>query len=200
VWPWEHLAFGYLVVALALRATRGRSLGDVEAVLVVLATQLPDLVDKPLAWRFEVLPAGLSLAHSLLFAGPLLVAVVALATWRDRPAAGWGVALAYGTHLVGDAVYPVVFGDPVRTDFLLWPVREVPPSQPSLGLLGHVAVYFDRFTALLATPRGSWFVALEVALVGGALVLWLFDGVPGLRQPWRWTVAALSPPDDTGGS
>ena len=71
MWPWEHLAFGYLLWSLWLRA-RGRSLpGDWEALVLVFATQLPDLVDKPLAWQLGVLPGGRSLgSRGATIAGP----------------------------------------------------------------------------------------------------------------------------------
>jgi hypothetical protein len=39
--------------------------GGLAAALVAVAALLPDLVDKPLSWWLDVLPAGTSLAHSL---------------------------------------------------------------------------------------------------------------------------------------
>ena len=57
MWPWGHLVFGYLLYLLVRpRAWRN---GDRFAVIVLMiGTQVPDIVDKPLAWWFGVLPSG----------------------------------------------------------------------------------------------------------------------------------------------
>ena len=52
VLPWGHLAIGYLCLSLAIRA-RWRVPPQGPAVIAVaIGTQLPDLIDKPLAWTF----------------------------------------------------------------------------------------------------------------------------------------------------
>ena len=65
MWPWGHLAVGYLVYSGLSRWRFGRLPGSVATLAVALGTQLPDLVDKPLAWTVNVLASGRSLAHSL---------------------------------------------------------------------------------------------------------------------------------------
>jgi hypothetical protein len=66
MWPWGHLALGYLLYSPFARARFGRPPTDRATLLLAFGTQLPDLVDKPLAWRLDVLPAGRTLGHSLL--------------------------------------------------------------------------------------------------------------------------------------
>lgn len=81
MWPWEHLAFGYVLFSLLVRIGRRRP-DDASVYLLVLFTQFPDLVDKPLAWTFGILLSGLSVGHSVFVA--LSVSVVALALGHAR--------------------------------------------------------------------------------------------------------------------
>jgi membrane-bound metal-dependent hydrolase YbcI (DUF457 family) len=178
MWPWEHLAFGYVLYSGAVRLG-GRSVpGDAEILLLVLATQLPDLIDKPLSWGLNVLPSGLSLAHSLLFALPLVVLVLGTARWRGRISVGLAFAAGYGTHLAGDALYPYLVGRPLLPTFLLWPLyyREAGVTN-AVGQVVDLAATFLRF---LGTPRGRLYILFEVALLLAFVVLWVADGRPGL--------------------
>ena len=63
MWPWDHLAFGYVWYTLASRGWDGRPPSNAAAIALAVGTQFPDLVDKPLAWWLDVLPAGRSLGH-----------------------------------------------------------------------------------------------------------------------------------------
>lgn len=206
MWPWEHLAVGYLGYALVRRAGarlgasgRGRAGSDAggagpdaggttdtaagrggPVVALAVATQLPDLVDKPLSWSLGVLPSGTSLAHSLLVAVPVVVGV-ALATRRTRLSA-YGVALAVGwlSHLAGDALYPVLLGGPPAVGALLWPVVPAPPGASGGGLLAHARRLFELFLTFLGTPRGRLYLLGEAGLLGLAALVWLRDGAPGV--------------------
>ncbi|WP_254274291.1 metal-dependent hydrolase [Haloarcula marina] len=178
VWPWEHLAVGYLCFSLLLRV-RGRRPRTMGVVAVAVGSQFPDLVDKPLGWGTTLLPSGTSLAHSLLFAVPVSILVV-LAT-RDRyPSAGTGFALAYLAHLPCDALYGLAFGHHPRLGFLLWPLVPIEPSPPT-NVLARAAELFTEFVAVLGTPLGLRFLLLEALLVGGTALLWYADGHPGLE-------------------
>jgi len=179
VWPWEHLAFGYVLFSASTRLLDRRSPTDPEALAVAVATQFPDLIDKPLAWTFDVLPSGLSLAHSLSVATLLTAGTAALARRRGVPGQGLAVAIGYGSHLLGDAVYPVAFGDPVRTSFLLWPFLGGPQPASTLDGTDHVVAAIDRVELLISTPIGPWALLLEGLLLGGAVGVWLADGTPG---------------------
>ncbi|PSP90315.1 metal-dependent hydrolase [Halobacteriales archaeon QS_4_69_34] len=175
MWPWGHLAIGYLCYSLLARRRFGRPPGGVETLWLALGTQIPDLVDKPLAWTLGVLPAGRSLGHSLLVA-LLAVAVVALLA-RQR---GWGRAgLAFGVgylaHLPVDALVPVLDGEYALLSFLGWPLLSPPPYGEELGFLGQVR------TAEL-TPV----LALGLVLSVLAFVRWLADGRPGVAAVRGW--------------
>jgi membrane-bound metal-dependent hydrolase YbcI (DUF457 family) len=171
MWPWGHLAFGYILYSAFVRVRRGRSPEGSAALLAAFATQLPDLIDKPLAWTFGLLPSGRSLAHSLL-AATLLIALVWLYCRRhDRPALPAAFAVGYLSHLAGDAIGPVLAGDYVFLSFLAWPLTPPPPYGNEGGFLAH-------FAGIGLTPL---FLA-QVGLTLSVVALWAFDGAPGLRQ------------------
>ena len=177
MWPWEHLAVGYLLYSVSLRLVYGNRPGDAATVALAFATQLPDLVDKPLAWVFDVLPSGLSLAHSLLFALPLSALVVLVAVRRGSPAIGSAFAIGYLSHLAGDVAYPYFVGDGLRVGFLLWPLVPASP-EPTVGFLSLVIRFFEQFLAFLGTPRGQLYVVFEALLLATAIGLWMADGCP----------------------
>jgi len=71
MWPWGHLAVGYLLWSVLVRDRRFRPPTGAETLLLAVGTQFPDAVDKPLAWSLGVLPNGRSLAHSVFLATAL---------------------------------------------------------------------------------------------------------------------------------
>jgi len=124
MFPWTHAAFGYLLLA-GLAVLLRRRVSRAELATVVVATQLPDLVDKPLAWHFNVIPSGRSFAHSLLVAVPLSVAILAVAWYRSHGEVGVAFWLGYLSHLYGDVDGALSPLEPEKLTFLLWPV--LPP-------------------------------------------------------------------------
>lgn len=180
MWPWEHLAFGYLVYSLSHRMLRIRHPTHVGASSLAVGTQLPDLVDKPLAWELQVLPGGRSLAHSLLFALPIVLFLYHLTGRWGRSEVGIGLAVGHLSHLVGDAIYPLVLGGVPDAGFLLWPVLSGTAIAASGGAVGHTWALLVRLVAVLQSPTGPVYFLLEAALLGGALVLWHGDGYPGV--------------------
>jgi len=174
MFPWTHAAFGYavfLVVAGAFVALGVRDrLSRAELLAVVAGTQLPDLVDKPLAWQFAVLPSGRSLAHSLVVAVPLCLAVLAVAWYRRHPEVGLAFAVGYATHLFGDVYVALYHWRVEEFTFLLWPFLPAYPYDDFTGF-GDFAAGVEVTTPLLA--------ALAVAALGGLVFLVHF-----LRAPW----------------
>ncbi len=184
VWPWEHLAFGYLVYSVVARRLGGQRPGRADAIALVIGTQVPDLIDKPLGWGTTILPSGYSLGHSLLVAIPLSGLVLALAFLTDNRAVGIAFTIGYLVHLPGDIVYPLLLGGDIRLSFLLWPV--VPAAdQSTVSVIAHVRHLAGNFLGFLSTPRGQLYLLLEALLVGTAALRWFADGLPGARWPVR---------------
>lgn len=180
MWPWDHLAIGYITYSLGRRAA-GRSPPDQGAALAVIGgSQLPDLVDKPLGWIVGVLPSGVSLAHSLLWAVPVCLAVSAWRRRRGRPEQGVAFAVGYLLHLPADAVYPAVLGGQPKLWLFFWPLTPGSHATPA-SAIDHLLGLLAQFGGVLAGPRGIAVIAIEAALLGSALVLWTLDGRPGHR-------------------
>jgi hypothetical protein len=153
-------------------------------VALAFGTQFPDLVDKPLAWTFAVLPNGRSLAHSLVTALLIIAVLELLLRRRGDGAIATAFGVGYLAHLFGDALYPAMSGEFPALGFLAWPL--VPPveyaTEPSFG-------------AHLQQLSLNSSVAFELTLGGAVLLLWLADGAPGLGVVTaipRWVGRKLS--------
>ena len=180
MWPWEHLAVGYVVFSLWCRAGGHERPRVADIGAVVLGSQFPDLVDKPLGWGTTVLPSGTSLAHSLLVAVPVAVAVVAVGRRIGRSTPAVAFALAYLAHLPADVVYPMLLGGGPKVGFLLWPLVPADPTPPT-AVVGRVGELFAEFLSVLGTPAGYAFLVVEITLLGTAVLLWRADGRPGIE-------------------
>lgn len=181
MWPWEHLAVGYLTYSILLRATERRSPAAGGAIAVALGTQFPDVIDKTFAWLTTILPGGQSLAHSLLFAVPVIIAVGVATALADRRDLGVAFGVGYLSHLPGDVIYPVLLGGDLNLSFLLWPILAPSGSNPT-AVFSYVQELFAEFGALLATPQGMYYLAFELVLLFVAFLLWVYDGTPGLPR------------------
>lgn len=182
MWPWEHLVFGYLLYSLFARLWYRQPPADGPVVALAVATQFPDLVDKPLAWSMGVLPNARSLAHSLFFTAAVLVLVTLLARRLGRPRLAPAVAIGYLSHLAGDVIYSFVWSGGISPGYLLWPLVSV-PSRDSPGLVERTVQLLSKFIEVLATPAGGTIFTVELVLIGAVFVLWIVDGWPGLRLP-----------------
>lgn len=179
MWPWDHLAVGYIVVSLWRRWRGRRPPGEAEAIAVVAGSQFPDLIDKPLGWGTTLIPSGHSLAHSLSVAVPTSVVAYLIARRFGRGDVGVAFALAYLSHLPADVVYPMVLGRSPNVAFLFWPFVDLPPSQTH-ALAGRVVELLVQFAAFLRTPQGVTFLLVECSLLLVTLLLWRRDGWPGV--------------------
>ncbi|MEF8814332.1 MAG: metal-dependent hydrolase [Halovenus sp.] len=168
MWPPGHLAVGYLVYAFGSHR-RGEIPTKGPAVVVAVASLLPDLVDKPLAWYLGVLPTGRSLAHSLVVLVPVALAVVLLARRGGRGREGVAFAVGVFTHVAADAL-PILWKGDASGDFLLWPLRSVDPGPEGT----------PDPVDLLLTQAGEPYFLLEFVLLAVALAWWRRDRYPGL--------------------
>lgn len=130
MYPPEHFLVAFLPVTVYTLVRYRRPPTGVAILVLLFATQLPDLVDKPLAWTFGVIPSGRMLAHSLVIAVPVVIAVVYVAHRRGYGALGNTFAVGYFAHLAGD-FYPVLS---LGRDYyffpnLFWPLMAANPDE-----------------------------------------------------------------------
>jgi hypothetical protein len=169
MWPWGHLAAGYLCYSAYCRLVADRSPGEVPTPAALLGTQAPDLVDKPLAWTLSILPSGRSLGHSLVVAAVALPLLWWVAARRDARPLAAAFSLGYLMHLLTDALYPLFALDVDSLTFLAWPLVPQPIYDEKYGILAY-------FLTLEPTPE----LAFEFFLAVVAAAVWHADGRPGL--------------------
>lgn len=168
MWPLGHAAIGYLCYVLATRLRFDRPPGEVAVLALLIGTQFPDLIDKPLAWYLGVLPTGRTLAHSLFVLLPVSIAVYVLARRYGRPEYGFAFGLGAISHAIVDAV-PALWGGG-GANHLLWPVTPVESYESGA----------PSVTALFLESLGDPYFLLEFVLAAVALVAWRRNGSPGL--------------------
>lgn len=183
MWPWEHLALAYVLFSLSSRIRWQRPPTTRALIVLAVASVLPDLVDKPLAWWLTVLPAGRSLGHSLLVAVPVVAVVLVVGVLVDERPIAVAYFIGHLSHLAGDVVYPLIVKGELRVGFLAWPLVAAPGGEPTQAL-PHLQDLIGAFLAFLSTPRGAAYLAGELGLLALALGLWLADGRPGASLFW----------------
>lgn len=168
--PWGHVAVGYLCYSVGTRVRYRHPPQAGPVIALVVGTQLPDIIDKPLATWFGVLPSGRSLGHSLLFAVVLGLGVWWIATRRDRVRAGVALLVGHLTHVLVDALPAVVAGRWAELGYLLWPLTPVYryPGELERELLPYLVAGLTQ-------------LRLDTVLFVVALLVWIYDGTPGLR-------------------
>lgn len=172
MWPWAHAALGYLAYTLYLRGRFDARPVGMPVVALGLGTQLPDLIDKTLAWYVGVLPYGRSLAHSILAGSLIMLLVVALFRARGADRSATAFAIGYASHLFGDAFGSLVYQSWPDLAFLVWPVLPIPDEgSEMIGILTH-----------LRNIEGSPLFLFGLGLTAVGLALWYRHGLPGLRE------------------
>jgi hypothetical protein len=185
MWPWGHAAFGYVLLSLGSRAVGRGPPGGLATVVLLLATQLPDAVDKTLAWGLGLFPAGYSVAHSVFVAVPLGAAGLALAVRRRRPEVGVALVVGWWSHLAGDVAVAVASGYRTDVERVLWPVVTLPGYAVERGLIERTGHYFAVFVRELSAGQQFTLLAVYFGPFLLAVCLWLVDGAPGVAGPLR---------------
>jgi hypothetical protein len=181
MWPWGHAALGYLLYSVVVWLRTREPPTGVGVVALLVGTQTPDLIDKPLAWYVHVLEYGRSLAHSAITGGTILLVVMLFLRRRGHRTAATAFAVGYLSHLVGDAYSFALAGTWRNLAFLVWPLLPIPGAESELeGLFAHLA----RLDASVIYSEG---VLLAVAM----LALWLLQDAPGLRTAVGWMRRAI---------
>ncbi|AGB39760.1 metal-dependent hydrolase [Natronococcus occultus] len=185
MWPWEHAIMGYVAYSLFCHVYYRDSPGGLEAFAVVFASVLPDLIDKPLAWEYDVFEIGYALGHSIFFAVPLSIAVGALARSYGRPRAGLAFAVGYLLHLPADVVDGYVRDGHLSFWILLWPFQpdEVyHHAHEHTGFTDQFFVLLGNYHQELFSDDPSTYALLMLGATGFAALLWLYDGAPVFRE------------------
>jgi hypothetical protein len=191
--PHAHLAVGYVLTSVLVRKLWDRPVARRELLPVLLGTQLPDLIDKPLALAVGgTFASGRTVGHSLLFAIPVIV-VSGIVLRRRHGSAMLVVPFAVGylSHPVLDGSVFLLQGtlttDLVEVGFVLWPI-----GIPADGVVGFLAQSPPLNSLIEAKPRWTarhlprgrhlaWYVrAVELGLASVATIRWVADDAPGL--------------------
>lgn len=199
MWPWGHLAVAYLVYLALIRFTTKLVPTSAALPAVIFGSQFPDLVDKPLAWTFGILPSGRSLAHSLLTAAVVLSLLYWLASRADREDhSDSGTSLnrrnvvrAFGlgwiTHSLSDLepgpVVGLLTGDLSQLKwftYLIWPLLPPPPYERDESFLEHI---------LALEPTG--YVLVQILLIGVVFILWVMSDTRSATRVRDWLATRL---------
>ncbi|WIV67507.1 metal-dependent hydrolase [Natrialbaceae archaeon AArc-T1-2] len=182
MWPWEHAIVGYLAYSVFSHLYYRSSPTALETVVVVIASVLPDVIDKPLAWEFGVFESGYALGHSIFVAVPLAIVVGAIAHSRGRQRVGVAFGIGYLLHPPADVLDGYARGGEVHLDVMLWPVAPVESAGKHTGFVAEFWRLFGQYHHQLLAGELSTYLWLQFGLAGGAFLLWLADGAPVLRE------------------
>ncbi|QCS43651.1 metal-dependent hydrolase [Natrinema versiforme] len=171
MWPWGHLAVAYLLYTAVAHRRFGRPPRAIPAIALAVGSQTPDLIDKPLAWNFGILPGGRTLAHSLFVVALLVPTVFLVADRLEHRAVGVAFLVGYCSHLLADIPPAALSGEFAHAAYLLWPVLEQPPEEPVAGIL-------DAFLHYYALGSYEW---VQFGLFAVAVIVWYRDDMPGLE-------------------
>ncbi|WP_246999258.1 metal-dependent hydrolase [Halosolutus gelatinilyticus] len=177
MFPLGHLAIGYLCYSLSTRVRSRTPPADGPALVVLVASLSPDLIDKPLAWYLGLLPSGRSLGHSALVI--VLFSIGLYLLTRPSGHGEYAIAVAIGglSHSLLD-IAPLLWDPTASEPFLLWPLAAVPI--PAVLAASH-------------PPLGGLYFLSEVGFASLALVAWRRDGYPGLALVRAGVVRARRP-------
>lgn len=180
--PWEHAAVAHLCYSGYAWWRYDDPPEGWPALVVFFASQLPDLIDKPLAWYFHLLPSGRSLGHSIFVGLPLSGIVFGLARRHDESPLGSAFAIGYLSHLATDAV-PLYLGGSTSFESVLWLVRQYdPPSYHRGGFAERLVDTLSGDYASLVELETTVNVLVGILMIGAMSLVWILDGRPGIRE------------------
>ena len=128
--PVEHFIVVFIpaVLVVVLSDRRLPTLPFVGAVFV--GSQFPDLIDKPLAHVFGVIPSGRVFMHSFPTAAPVWL-VVAWYGWRTRrPRLSAAFIAGHVSHILADNYRAFQGSTPSIPPDMLWPITDAAPRPP----------------------------------------------------------------------
>lgn len=147
--PIEHLIIAISLAVGYTFLTEHRLPSLKLAAVAFVGSQFPDLIDKPLALQLHLIPTGRVFMHSLPFAVPVWLAVLAYGWKTNRPRGGVVFVLAHASHLLADNYAGLASGR-VPSD-LLWPFLAPVPRPPAPYWAGPNSINVHLFTAFSVT-------------------------------------------------
>jgi membrane-bound metal-dependent hydrolase YbcI (DUF457 family) len=134
--PIEHFIVALLPIAVVATLLERRLPTPRFVGVVFVGSQLPDLVDKPLAHYLFMLPSGRVGLHSFPIA-ILLFGVVAAYGWRtDRLRLSAAFIIAHTSHILADNYRPLFASPPSIPPDILWPFTDPTPRSAIPGWAG----------------------------------------------------------------
>lgn len=191
--PWTHAVFGYIAFSLTSHALARTAPTTRETALVVFGALFPDLIDKPLAWQFGLF-GGRTLAHSVFLAFPLSAAAIVVAARRGRPRLGLAFATGYLLHLPGDLLPEFLSSGRLEISTLLWPVTDGGGGRADSFVrefMVNVVPYVRGLGAAILSGDLSGQLLALFSLWALTFVLWVYDGMPVLRDGYDWVRRAV---------
>lgn len=182
MWPWEHALFAYIFYSLSCRFTVREPPSGRATLVLVFASTLPDLIDKPLAWQYGIFAGGYGVTHSMFIAIPVSVSVYAIARRWSFSQMGVAFAIGYLLHLLGDVLPVSIHRRHLYIQHILWPIGDHVPSDSHGSFIRGVTYYLIGYveTILAFEPTAVFVLQLGSAIIG--LSLWIVDGRPGITE------------------
>ncbi|MFP8891074.1 metal-dependent hydrolase [Natrialbaceae archaeon A-CW2] len=195
--PWEHAIVGYIAYSLFTHIVYRSAPTGAETVVVLVASVLPDVIDKPLAWEFGIFSSGYAIGHSIFFAVPISTAIFLLTLIVGRPRFGWAFGIGYLLHLPADVIPIYVQEGRMPLERILWPMSSL-DGRSEVGFTEAFAATNDQYLQSLAELNQSPYMQAVALLMLGGFLLWVYDGMPivregylALRQAVVWSTRQL---------
>ena len=181
MWPWGHLAFGYVLYSMYTHLWEWKAPSGRLVLVLAFSTQFPDLVDKPLSWTFEIFPSGYSIAHSIFVAILVTIGLIGATWYINRSEIGIAFGIGYGSHLISDLIVAILTTG-ATVGRVLWPVITQPPYDQNLSLSQRIVYYFVRYTISILHGENLEVFFVQFLFVFIAVSLWVYDGFPGFNE------------------
>ena len=115
--------------------------------ILFLGSQFPDLVDKPLAHQFVMLPSGRVFMHSIPIVLPFLLILGVYGWQTNRLRLSLAFGFAHLSHLFTDNLTALLSSTPQIPPELLWPILSPTASPVTPSWAGPGGIYVPLWTA-----------------------------------------------------
>lgn len=179
---------GYIGYSIFVHAFYRDSPTTEETIVVLFASILPDIIDKPLAWEFGIFASGRALAHSIFFGIPLSFIVIYYSWRKGRFRTGLAFTIGYLLHLVAD-VFPTYLVDgELPIERILWPIYQDGGGYEAgfrEEFIDNVREYYIWIYEQLVSGNPDPYLLLVLVIGVFGLLLWIYDGFPVGREVYR---------------